>query len=182
MLRPLAHQQCMLQKAWKHNNRSQLGPTSWYRLQLLFWKALCQGFTKSYSGPSLNRLWPKELNEYFDNYLILDYLGPVLESKWLVMQTIGYHLRLSQTRCYNFALLYIIFSSFPTLLHNSLDPRTWVNTMTHFPITLSFDIFTLTQISIHRYDSCSTWLISLLYKPVVINCISLARTWFDLPG
>jgi hypothetical protein len=26
------------------------------------------------------------------------YLGPVLESKWLVMQTIGYHLRLFWTQ------------------------------------------------------------------------------------
>jgi hypothetical protein len=68
---------------------------------------------------------------------------------------------------------YTLLFSFPFLLHYIifLGPRTWVNIMTHLPIALSFDISTLTQISIHRYDSCSTWLISLLYKPVVIHCI-----------
>jgi hypothetical protein len=57
----------------------------------------CQGFTKSYSGLGLNGLWLKGLEEYSDSYLVLDYLGPILESKWLVMQTIGNHLGLFWT-------------------------------------------------------------------------------------
>jgi hypothetical protein len=43
-------------------------------------------------GP--NRLWPQGLKEYSDSYLILDYLKPVLGSKWLIMQTTGNSFRL----------------------------------------------------------------------------------------
>jgi hypothetical protein len=48
----------------------------------------------------LNGLWLKGLKEYSDNYLISDYLRPILGSKWLVMQTIGNHLGLSRTRTF----------------------------------------------------------------------------------
>jgi hypothetical protein len=34
-----------------------------------------------------------------DSYLVSNYLGPILGSKWLIMQTIG-SLRLSQTRTF----------------------------------------------------------------------------------
>jgi hypothetical protein len=57
----------------------------------------CQGFTKLHSSMGLNGLWPQGLKEYSDSYLVSDYLGPVLGSKWLVMQTTGNYLRLSQT-------------------------------------------------------------------------------------
>jgi hypothetical protein len=42
-------------------------------------------------------LWLQGLKEYSDNYLISDYLRPVLGSKCLVMQTMGNYLRLSRT-------------------------------------------------------------------------------------
>jgi hypothetical protein len=66
--------------------------------QLLF--KLCQDFTKLHSGLGLNRLRPKGFKEYFDSYLISDYLRLVLGSKWLVMQTTGNHLGLSQTQTF----------------------------------------------------------------------------------
>jgi hypothetical protein len=59
--------------------------------------SFCQGFTKSHSGLSPNRLRLQGLKEYSDNYPILDYLGPVLGSKCLVMQTKGNYLRQSGT-------------------------------------------------------------------------------------
>jgi hypothetical protein len=46
-------------------------------------------------GP--NRLWLQGLKEYSDSYLALDYLGPVLGSKCLVMQTTGNYFRQSRT-------------------------------------------------------------------------------------
>jgi hypothetical protein len=49
-------------------------------------------------GP--NRLQPQELKEYSDNYLVLDYLGPILGSKCLVMQTMGNYLRLSRAQTF----------------------------------------------------------------------------------
>jgi hypothetical protein len=63
-------------------------------------KQICQGFTKSHSGMGPNRLRPQGLKEYSDSCLISDYLGPVLGSKCLVMQTMGNYLRLSQTRTF----------------------------------------------------------------------------------
>jgi hypothetical protein len=54
----------------------------------------CQGFTKSHSRLDPNRLWLQGLEEYSDSYLVLDYLGPVLGSKCLVMQTMGNYLGL----------------------------------------------------------------------------------------
>jgi hypothetical protein len=42
----------------------------------------------------LNGLWLQGLKEYFDSYLAMDYLGPVLGSKCLVMRTTGNYLRL----------------------------------------------------------------------------------------
>jgi hypothetical protein len=60
----------------------------------------CQGFTKLHSGLDPNELQLKGLTEYLGSYPISDYLGPILGSKWLVMQTIGYHLRLSQTQTF----------------------------------------------------------------------------------
>jgi hypothetical protein len=60
----------------------------------------CQGFTKSYSRLGLNGLRLQGLKEYSDSYLVSDYLGPVLGSKCLVMQTTGNYLRLSQTRTF----------------------------------------------------------------------------------
>jgi hypothetical protein len=48
----------------------------------------------------LNRLRPQGLKEYSDGYLIMDYLGPVLGSKCLVMQTMGIYLGLSRTRTF----------------------------------------------------------------------------------
>jgi hypothetical protein len=53
-----------------------------------------------HSGSDLNRLWPKGLKEYSDSYLILDYLRLIFGSKWLVMQTIGSHLGLTQTQTF----------------------------------------------------------------------------------
>jgi hypothetical protein len=41
-----------------------------------------------------NALWLQGLKEYSDNYLTSDYLGPILGSKCLVMQTTGNYLRL----------------------------------------------------------------------------------------
>jgi hypothetical protein len=61
---------------------------------------ICQGFTKLHSGSGLNRLRPQELKEYSDSYPVLDYLGPVLGSKCLVMQTTGNYLGLSWTRTF----------------------------------------------------------------------------------
>jgi hypothetical protein len=58
---------------------------------------LCQGFTKSHSRMGPDRLQLQGLKEYSDSCLISDYLGPVLGSKCLVMQTTGNHLRLSWT-------------------------------------------------------------------------------------
>jgi hypothetical protein len=66
-------------------------------VQLSNTPAGCQGFTKSHSSPGPNGLQPKGLKEYLDNYLISDYLGPILGSKWLIMQTIGNYLGLSWT-------------------------------------------------------------------------------------
>jgi hypothetical protein len=43
-------------------------------------------------GP--NGLRPQGLKEYSDDYLALDYLGPIMGSKCLVMQTTGNYLRL----------------------------------------------------------------------------------------
>jgi hypothetical protein len=43
-------------------------------------------------GP--NRLRLQRLKEYSDGYLTSDYLGPILESKCLVMQTMGNYLGL----------------------------------------------------------------------------------------
>jgi tetratricopeptide (TPR) repeat protein len=42
----------------------------------------------------LNGLWPQELKEYSVSYSTSDYLGPVLESKCLVTQTMGDYLGL----------------------------------------------------------------------------------------
>jgi hypothetical protein len=67
---------------------------------MLCTEASCQGFTKSHSSPDLNGLQLKGLIEYPGSCLILDYLRPNLESKWLIMQTIGYHLRLSWTQTF----------------------------------------------------------------------------------
>jgi hypothetical protein len=39
-------------------------------------------------------LWPQGLKEYSDSYSTPDYLGPVLGSKCLVMQTLGHYLGL----------------------------------------------------------------------------------------
>jgi hypothetical protein len=60
----------------------------------------CQGFTKLHSGLGLNRLQPQELKEYPDSHLVSDYLGPVLGSKCLVMQTTGNYLRQSRTQTF----------------------------------------------------------------------------------
>jgi hypothetical protein len=60
----------------------------------------CQGFTESHSSSGLNRLWPQGLEEYSVSYLVSDYLGPVLGSKYLVMQTMGNYLELSQTQTF----------------------------------------------------------------------------------
>jgi hypothetical protein len=43
---------------------------------------------------SPNRLWPQGLKEHSDSYLTSDYLGPILGSKCLVMQTMGNYLGL----------------------------------------------------------------------------------------
>jgi hypothetical protein len=53
-----------------------------------------------HSGTGPNRLQLQGLKEYFDNYLISDYLGPILGSKGLVMQTMGNYLRLSRTQTF----------------------------------------------------------------------------------
>jgi hypothetical protein len=60
----------------------------------------CQGFTKSHSSLGPNRLQPQGLKEYSDSYLVSDYLGPILGSKCLVMQTTGNYLGLFQTRTF----------------------------------------------------------------------------------
>jgi hypothetical protein len=60
----------------------------------------CQGFTKLHSSLGLNRLRLQGLKEYSDSYLVLDYLGPILGSKCLVMQTKGNYLGQSQTRTF----------------------------------------------------------------------------------
>jgi hypothetical protein len=60
----------------------------------------CQGFAKSHSSLGPNGLQQQGLKEYSDSYLVLDYLGPVLESKCLVTQTTGNYLRLSQARTF----------------------------------------------------------------------------------
>jgi hypothetical protein len=60
----------------------------------------CQGFTKLHSGLGLNGLRPQGLKEYSVNYPVSDYLGPILGSKCLVMQTTGNYLGLSQTRTF----------------------------------------------------------------------------------
>jgi hypothetical protein len=78
----------------------------------------CQGFTKLHSGLGLNGLQLQGLKEYFDSYLVLDYLGPILESKCLVMQTTGNYLGLPQTQTFRGGLredvsgCYLDFQSF----------------------------------------------------------------------
>jgi hypothetical protein len=49
-----------------------------------------------HSGLGPNRLQLQGLKEYSDSYLVSDYLGPVLGSKCLVMQTTGNYLGLSR--------------------------------------------------------------------------------------
>jgi hypothetical protein len=60
----------------------------------------CQGFTESHSGTGPNGLQPQGLKEYSDSCLILAYLGPILGSKCLVMQTMGNYLGLSRTQTF----------------------------------------------------------------------------------
>jgi hypothetical protein len=57
----------------------------------------CQGFTESHSSSGPNGLRPQGLKEYSVSYLVSDYLGPILGSKCLVMQTTGNYLGLSWT-------------------------------------------------------------------------------------
>jgi hypothetical protein len=55
---------------------------------------LLSGFHQVALRSSPNGLWLKELKEYSDSYLTSDYIGPVLGSKCLVMQTLGNYVRL----------------------------------------------------------------------------------------
>jgi hypothetical protein len=55
---------------------------------------IMSGFHQAALWLGLNRLRPQGLKEYSDDYLALDYLGPILGSKCLVMQAMGDYLGL----------------------------------------------------------------------------------------
>jgi hypothetical protein len=57
-------------------------------------RGILSGFHQVALWSSLNRLRLQGLKEHSDSYSASDYLGPVLGSKCLVMQTLGNYLRL----------------------------------------------------------------------------------------
>jgi hypothetical protein len=101
-------------------------------LQLLLSNHSLSGFHQVALRSGPNGLWLQGLKEYSDSYPAPDYLGPVLGSKCLVMQTLGNYLRLGPSEETSESMFQVATRTF--------------NLLYYFPFMLLIGLTSLTSI------------------------------------